>query len=210
MIDIYKKIDDLLMRRTIEIGGLINSDTTSRFYWTTCQAVCFHQITKTVEELLLIAGGETSEWSDAEKAMRVFLSRLDYGVQLTSNRGWSMRQLDIARNGGVIMSGDGETPEPIHNMERGNPNDQVLGIYTIIAFQDGIPEICSTRSNKDYSKSDWADIIATEDNIDRYGAESLSEKIDEAWSAGYWSIDDGYELRVFEDIIDHTPVLEAK
>lgn len=209
MDDIYQKIDNLLKKRTYEIGALINSDVTSRFYWTTCQAECFHQITKTIEELLLIAGPETSEWSCAEKAMRVFLSRLEYGLQLTSRGGWSMRQIDIARNGGMIETGS------ILQEERGwedeTPNGGIITerVFTIISFSDGIPEICSTRSNARCSKSDWAEFIATEDNIDQYGAESLGEEIELAWKAGYWSVDDGYELRIFEDIIDHTIVSEG-
>ena len=196
MDDMYEKIDELLKNRTYDIAGLINSDVTSRFYWTTCQAECFHLITKTIEELLEIAGPETSDWGPGEKAMRVFLSRLDYGMQLASKGGWSLRQIDIARNGGAIQRN--QMQEPIAKTYAAGT------IYTIIAFQDGIPELCSTRSNIDYSKSDWAEFISNQKNIDRFGAESLMEKINLAWRAGYWSVDDGYELRIFEDVIDQT------
>lgn len=203
MDDIYQKIDQLLKNRTYEISALINSNVTSRFYWTTCQAECFHLITKTIEELLEIAGPETSEWGPGEKAMRVFLSRLDYGMQLASRGGWSLRQIDIARNGGAIAANQ-EQQFPQNPGQQDNKTAFSNHIYTIIAFQDGIPELCSTRSNVEYSKSDWAEFIATVKNIDRFGAESLAQKIEQAWLAGYWSVEDGYELRLFEDVIDHT------
>ena len=207
MDDIYQKIDELLKNRTHDIAALINSDVTSRFYWTTCQAECFHLITKTIEEVLEIAGPETSEWGPGEKAMRVFLSRLDYGMQLASKRGWSLRQIDIARNGGAIVRNQTqEQPEGVWVDSTDGPVYALSNqtIYTIIAFQDGIPEVCSTRSNIDYSKSDWAEFLSTEKNIDRFGAESLMEKINLAWRAGYWSVEDGYELRILEDVIDQT------
>ncbi len=123
----FEEIDEILQENTRKISALINSDSTRRWYWSTLQAEVMHVMTQTIEELL--------KFDNPTEAMRVYLDRLSYGMQLVDRRNpskWSMRQVDIAFNGGpistsIIPKSDGEL-ERVEN----KPNVQDL----VEAFRD--------------------------------------------------------------------------
>ena len=69
----------------------------------------------------------------------------------------------------------------------------MIMIYMTIAFYDGIPEVVSTRPTNTLAKYDWHTFLSN-------GKRTVSrDEIFESYERGYWTDENGFELRLFAD-----------